>query len=105
MTPPYCSLREKRYFTQKFAYVFEKYAKLSFRIPDPPPKHIPYAHMELTLTIDAYRRKHYFTRTAAQGRGGSRGLRPFRRGRARRRTGGAEAPFSACQRPIGGALC
>ena len=31
-----CSPRKKRYFTQKFAYVFEKYAKLSFRIPDPP---------------------------------------------------------------------
>ena len=57
-----CSLRKKRYFTQKFAYVFEKYAKLSFRIPDPHPKHIPYAHMELALTIDAYRRKDYFTR-------------------------------------------
>ena len=38
---PMCSLREKRYFSQKFAYVFEKYAKLSFRIPDPPPNVIP----------------------------------------------------------------
>ena len=26
--------------------MFEKYAKLSFRIPDPHPKHIPYAQME-----------------------------------------------------------
>ena len=27
---------KKHYFTQKFADVHEKYAKLSFRIPDPP---------------------------------------------------------------------
>ena len=81
-----CSLRKKRYFTSKFAYVFEKYAKLSFRIPDPPLKvtQLPYAQR-----ICADRREHYSARAvalAAQGRGGSRGLRPFRRGRARKRT-------------------
>ena len=37
--------RVKRYFTQKFDDVFEKYAKLKIRIPDPRPKvtQLPYA--------------------------------------------------------------
>ena len=82
-----CCLREKRYFTQKFAYVCEKYAKLSFRIPDPRPKHIPYAQMELAEPY-AHIGANVISRArealAAQGRGGSRGLRPFRRGRGQK---------------------
>ena len=87
--PPRCSPRKKRYFTQKFAYVCEKYAKLSFRIPDPRPKHIPYAQMEYAQPyahIGENVIPHARDALAAQGRGGSRGLRPFRRGRARKRT-------------------
>ena len=105
-----CWLRKKRYFTQKFAYVYGKYAKLKIRIPDPRPKHIPCAHMELRReylhkVFAQNRREHYFTRTAAQGRGGSRGLRPFRRGRARKRTGSAALSLNAFQVQIRSVLC
>ena len=47
--PPMFSPREKRYFTQKFAYLYGKYAKSKIRIPDPRPKvtQLPYAQRYL----------------------------------------------------------
>ena len=70
------------------------YAKVCIRVREirkvgPPPKHIPYAQMEYAQPypqIGVNVISHARDALAAQGRGGSRGLRPFRRGRARRRT-------------------
>ena len=59
---------------------------MSFRIPDPRPKVTqlplaqPYAHIGERIV------PHARDALAAQGRGGFIGLRPFRRGRARKRT-------------------
>ena len=78
MAPP-CTLPEKRYFTQQFAYVYEKYAKLKIRIRGARPKVYAVYHMRRVLAqtgVMIISHAH-----AAQGRGGSRGLRPFRRGR------------------------
>ena len=76
-------------FTQKFAYVYGKYAKLKIRIPDPRPKHIPYAQMEYAQPYPQIGENiipHARDALAAQGRGGFIGLRPFRRGRLKKRT-------------------